>query len=169
MKTLGMQPRLTEKTYGVASNKAQVYVFDVAPSANTLSIKRAVESQFEVTVTKVNLLNKKGKAKRTIAKKGRKTYAGSENVVKKAYVTLKSGDSLPFFQSIEEEEAKQEKVQEKMEKAFEKQDAKEAKTESKRKSGRRTEEKPAEQPEKPAEKPRGFLRLGGRRGKKESK
>lgn len=162
MKTLSLQPRLSEKTYGLSSAKNQIYVFDVDSRANRHSVARAVESQFEVSVTKVNILNQKGKAKRTIAKKGRKVYAGREATTKKAYVTLKAGDSLPFFAAIEEEETKQAETQAKMEKAMEKQEAKDAKAEAKSKP--KAQSNPDE---KPSEKPHRRLHLRGRRGKQE--
>lgn len=166
MKTLALQPRLSEKTYGLSSSKNAVYCFDVDTSVNKHSVARAVEAQFDVTVEKVNLLNNKGKSKRTIAKKGRKVYAGREANVKKAYVTLKAGQNLPFFEAIEEEEKQQEATQAKMEKAMEKQEAKEAKAETKKKPAvKKPEAKPAEEP---ATKPHGFMRLRGRRGHKEN-
>ncbi len=165
MKTLALQPRLTEKTYGLSSAKNAVYCFDVDASANKHGVKRAVEAQFEVGVESVKILNQKGKAKRTIAKKGRKVYAGREALAKKAYVTLAAGQNLPFFEAIEEEEKKQEQTQAKMEKAMEKQEAKEAKSDAKKKpAAKKPEEKPVQ-----AEKPHGFLRLRGRRGHQEDK
>ena len=63
---------------------------------------RAVASQFDVTVTDVNIANVKGKAKRTISAKGRRVSKGRQNDVKKAYVTLKVGDKLSIFAAIEE-------------------------------------------------------------------
>lgn len=163
-KTASLLPRLTEKTYGLSSAASQVYVFDVETSANKHSVARAVEAQFEVKVTSVNIANNKGKAKRTIAKKGRKVYSGKEAASKKAYVTLKPGDSLPFFAAIEEEEKKQEKTQAQMEKAMEKQEAKEAKASAKSKST--VDKAPAATEEA---KPRHRFHLGGRRGKQEEK
>lgn len=164
MKVLDLQPLLTEKTYGLASAKNQVYVFDVDTSANKHSVTRAVEAQFKVTVTGVRLANNKGKAKRTIAAKGRKVYTGREAASKKAYVTLKAGDSLPFFQAIEEEEAKQAKTQAQMEKALEKKDAKEAKSEAKTRSKSTVDTKSSKAAAESDKKAHGFLRLGGRRG-----
>lgn len=163
-KTLALQPRLTEKTYGLSNSKNRVYVMDVDRDLNKHAIKRAVESQFEVVVTGVNVVNNKGKSKRTIAKKGRKVYAGREAATKKAYVTLKAGQVLPFFDAIEEEEKKQEATQAKMEKAMEKQEAKEAKTEAKKKPSAKVDEKSAE-----PESPKHRFQLRGRRGKQEDK
>jgi large subunit ribosomal protein L23 len=127
-KTLHIRPRMSEKTYGMSQNG--VYVFDVPGSANKHSVARAVASQFEVTVLGVNITNVKGKSTRTIRKKGRRAVTGQRANVKKAYVTLKEGDKLPFFQEIEEQEKKQAEAQAKADKAAEKA-AKKAKKEEK--------------------------------------
>ena len=116
-KTLHIRPRMSEKTYGMSQNG--VYVFDVPRNANKHAIARAVATQFEVTVLDVNIANIKGKAKRTI-RKGSRPIAGQRTGIKKAFVTLKQGDKLPFFQAVEEEEKKQAEVQAKAAKAAEK-------------------------------------------------
>jgi large subunit ribosomal protein L23 len=121
-KTLILRPRMSEKTY--AQSQEQTYVFVVPKEANKHSVARAVEAQFEVTVTNVNILNQKGKAKRTISKGGRRVANGSQNDIKKAYVTLAEGQSLPLFEAVEEAEAKEEKLTKQMEKAAEKADKK---------------------------------------------
>lgn len=132
---LPLKPRLSEKAYG--QSKANVYMFVVPMSATKHTVARAVESQFEVSVTDVNMLVLKGKAKRTISQKGRRQLKGATSSMKKAYVTLAEGNKLPIFDAIEEEEAKQEATQEKLTKAMEKQAAKEAKQESKESKPRR--------------------------------
>ena len=72
------------------------YVFEVAPDANKIEIKKAVEDLFDVEVTKVTTLNMKGKTKRT----GRYP-AGSRKDWKKAVVKL-SDDSktIEFFEGL---------------------------------------------------------------------
>lgn len=124
-KTLVLQPRMSEKTY--AQSQAQTYVFVVPKDANKHSVARAVEAQFEVTVTSVNILNQKGKAKRTISRGGRRVANGSQSDIKKAYVTIAEGQSLPIFEAIEEAEAKEEKINKQVEKAAAKADKKAAK------------------------------------------
>ncbi len=104
-KTLVLKPRVSEKAYAQA--QSNVYVFAVDKRADKLSIARAVEAQFGVTVTTVNTIVSKGKAKRTIRKGGR-PVAGRTSDFKKAYVTLKEGDSIALFAS-EEEDKKAEK------------------------------------------------------------
>lgn len=96
-----LRPRLSEKTYGLATTKT-VYVFDVPANANRQIVAAAVAAQFEVTVLSVNIAVVKGKAKRTIRKGGR-AIAGQRSDTKKAYVTLKEGDKLPFFETPEED------------------------------------------------------------------
>ena len=58
-----LRPILTEKTtFGIEVLNA--YVFEVHPSANKIQIRKAVETLFDVKVTKVNVRNRKGKRKR---------------------------------------------------------------------------------------------------------
>lgn len=108
-KNVHLLPRLSEKTYGLSSSR--VYVVDIERNVNKHTVKRAVEMQFDVKVIKVNLTNIGGKAKRSVSKNGRRTSNGRDNDVKKAYVTLAEGFSLPFFAAVEEEEKQAEKVQ----------------------------------------------------------
>jgi ribosomal protein L23 len=56
---------------------------------------------------------------------------GQRNDIRKAYVTLDKGHSLPFFAAVEEAEEKEEKLQEKVDKAATKQADKAAKVEAK--------------------------------------
>lgn len=120
-----LKPRLSEKSY--AQSAKRVYVFAVPADANKHSVARAVEVQFNVTVTGVNILNLKGKAKRTVSQKGRRQLKGMTSDTKKAYVTLAEGNSLPIFAAEEQAEAKQEKVQAQVDKVAAKQAEKEAK------------------------------------------
>ena len=126
-KDLILRPRLSEKTYGLSENR--VYVVDVPKSANKHSVARAIEAQFEVKVAKVNITNIKGKSKRvmSITAKRYSNAEGKRNDIKKAYVTLAEGNSLPFFAAVEEEEEKEQKLQEQVDKAAAKQAAKESK------------------------------------------
>jgi len=125
-KDMILKPRLSEKAYG-QSQALNTYVFVVPSDATKHTVGQAVANQFEVTVTDVHILNVKGKAKRTISAKGRRVANGRQSDFKKAYVTLKEGDSLPLFAAAEEAEAKTEKLQEQVAKQAEKQEKKEAK------------------------------------------
>lgn len=125
-----LRPRMSEKAYGV-SQLRNTYVFDVEGDTNKHSVARAVSEQYSVTVTGVRVVNQKGKVKRTVRKGGRPVM-GRQSDVKKAYVTLKAGDTLPIFAAIEEAEAKEAETQEKIEKAVAKAEKKEAKKEEKK-------------------------------------
>lgn len=131
-KNMTIIPKLNEKTYALAENR--VYVFEVDNNANKHSIARAVEAQFEVKVDKVNTLNVKGKTKRVHNLTGKRSAntIGRRSDRRKAYVTLAEGFSLPFFEAIEEEQAKQDAAQTKIDEAAKKLAAKEAKKDSKK-------------------------------------
>lgn len=148
-KTLTLRPRLSEKTYSLSESR--VYVVDVPTDANKHSVARAVEAQFEVKVDKVNIANIKGKSKRVVSITGKRTNNtdGRQSDVKKAYVTLAKGNSLPFFAAIEEEEEKEQKLQEKVDKAADKQAAKETKSQDKT-TKQPTKKKPKPKAKKPA-------------------
>lgn len=128
MKDLFLKPRLSEQTYAQAQS-ARTYVFDVPKDANKHSVARAVAAQFDVKVESVNITIVKGKTKRTISLTGRRRGAsdGTRSDIKKAYVKLVKGASLPIFAAVEEAEEKEQKAQEQVDKAMTKQLQNEAK------------------------------------------
>ena len=79
-------PIITEKAT-IASENNQ-FVFKVAPNATKTQIKAAVEKLFEVKVTAVNTLVRKGKAKTFRGIRGR------QQDFKKAIVTLADGHRI---------------------------------------------------------------------------
>ncbi|HCV35428.1 MAG TPA: 50S ribosomal protein L23 [Acidimicrobiaceae bacterium] len=86
------RPIVSEKSYGLLED--HVYTFEVANSASKPEIRDAVEAIFDVTVKKVNTLNRDGKRKRN-----RRTMSYSSRPdVKRAYVTLVEGDSIELFE-----------------------------------------------------------------------
>lgn len=85
-------PVVSEKSYGLLEDN--VYTFEVAPTASKPEIKKAVETLFEVTVLKVNTLNRKGKRKRN----RRNGTFGKRSDVKRAMVTLADGDEIDLFE-----------------------------------------------------------------------
>lgn len=85
---------LTEKATRLKSEYNQV-VFEVAPSANKVQIRQAVEELFDVKVESVNTLVQRGKVKR-VGKRPMKRPNW-----KKAIVTLKQGDDIQFFEESE--------------------------------------------------------------------
>lgn len=85
-----IRPILTEKTtHGIESLNA--YVFEVAPSANKIQVKDAVEEIFDVSVVKVNILNRRGKRKRV----GRSIGFGK--ATRRAVVTVKTGERIDVY------------------------------------------------------------------------
>ena len=80
--------RMTEKSNKLSSNYGQ-YTFEVYPSATKHTVRAAVEQTFKVSVTRVNIQNRKGKPKRS--RRGLPTTASDS---KRAIVTLKSGDKI---------------------------------------------------------------------------
>ncbi len=103
-KTMILRPRISEKAYAHSQEK-NVYVFMVPTDSNKATVADAVEAQFGVTVETVNLLNVKGKTKRTYRRGGRFSM-GKRADVKKAYVTVKEGDNIPVFAAEEEADNK---------------------------------------------------------------
>lgn len=104
--TIIKRPLLTEKsarlreTGGAASAPAegdtysQKVVFEVARDANKIDVRRAVQELFKVTVVDVRTLVVRGKEKRV----GR--FSGQRPSWKKAFVTLKPGDNIEFFEGV---------------------------------------------------------------------
>jgi large subunit ribosomal protein L23 len=89
-----LRPIITEQS--MEQTDIKKYAFEVAPDANKLEIKKAVEEIFGVKVDKVNTANVLGKKKRT----GRYPE-GSRKSWKKAVVKL-TEDSKPieFFEGM---------------------------------------------------------------------
>lgn len=126
-KTLVLKPRMSEKTYA-SSMATNTYVFVVPKSANKIEVAAAVTAQFAVTVENVRTTVVKGKKARSIRLgKYRKNVMGQRADYKKAFVTLKDGDSLPIFAAVQEAEAAEAKAEEKQVKKAEKVAKKEAK------------------------------------------
>ncbi|HMV46205.1 MAG TPA: 50S ribosomal protein L23 [Blastocatellia bacterium] len=72
----------------------QVLAFRVADEANKYSIKSAVETIFKVKVDQVRVVNYRGKTVR----RGR--TVGRKSDWKKAYVTLKPGNTIEYADTI---------------------------------------------------------------------
>ena len=88
-----IKPVVSEKSYGLLDEG--VYTFVVHPSANKTEIRQAVESIFDVRVTNVNTLNRKGKRKRN----RRQSTFGRRSDVKRAIVTLAGDDRIELFET----------------------------------------------------------------------
>lgn len=88
-------PRISEKTFAQAQNG--MYVFDVPKRANKQQIANAVAKQYSVQVVDVNTTILKGKVTRSY-RKGGSPVAGRRVDVKKAYVRLAQGQTIPVFE-----------------------------------------------------------------------
>lgn len=114
-KSLELKPRMSEKAYAL-SQAHNVFVFDVPITTNKVEIARAIEAQFDVTVDTVRIIIAKGKKARSIriGAKARANVIGQRKDVKKAYVTLKEGNSIPVFAALDEQNKAEEKAAEKL-------------------------------------------------------
>ena len=92
-----IKPVVTEKSTK-NSEKLGRYVFKVERDANKLSIKKAVEESYNVKVDAVNTGVTVGKKKTRQTKRGLST--GIKSPYKKAYVTLKKGETIDFYGSV---------------------------------------------------------------------
>ncbi len=88
--TIILGPHISEKTSIISEENNQV-TFKVARDATKPEIKEAVESLFDVQVKDVQILNVKGKSKRTARGRIR-----SRSDWKKAYIRLEQGQEIDF-------------------------------------------------------------------------
>ena len=84
------RPLITEKTT-LLREDGRTVVFEVAPTANKIDVRRAVEKLLGAAVDDVRTATTRGKLKR----QGR--FVGRRSDWKKAYVTLKAGQKLPDY------------------------------------------------------------------------
>jgi large subunit ribosomal protein L23 len=84
------RPLITEKT-SIIREDGRTIVFEVAPGANKVQIKRAVEQLLGSKVESIRTTIAHGKIKR----QGR--FAGQRPDWKKAYVKLREGQKMPEF------------------------------------------------------------------------
>ena len=89
-----LKPLLTEKTT-MLKDEAQQVAFMVHTLANKLEIKQAVEKAFDVKVEAVNVVRR---APLNRERQGR--VVGRKAGWKKAYVTLRQGDKIEFFEGV---------------------------------------------------------------------
>lgn len=86
------RPLITEKaTFNIEKGK---FSFEVAPSADKILVKKAIEAIFNVKVVQVNISNVQGK---------RKYFRGREGFrsgMKKAIVTLEQGQTIDFTSGV---------------------------------------------------------------------
>ena len=87
-----IKPMITEKSTLLA--EMGKYSFKVAPKANKAMVKEAVQKSFNVKVVDVNITMLRGKLKRY------GTRPKKLPDVKKAVVTLRSGDKIQFIEGL---------------------------------------------------------------------
>jgi large subunit ribosomal protein L23 len=85
-----IQHVVTEKATEATSNLNQ-YTFKVTGTSNRVAVKDAIERQFGVSVTSVNILNVKPKFKRDRYRRG---GVGRKPGYKKAIIRLKAGETI---------------------------------------------------------------------------
>ena len=86
-----LAPIVSEKSYSLLDLNS--YTFKVHPDANKTEIRHAVEQIWNVKVTSVNTINRKGKAKRF------RYTVGRRNDSKRAIVKLAEGDKIEIFET----------------------------------------------------------------------
>jgi len=91
------RPMVTEKT-SYQSAKTNQYSFIVADSATRTQVKDAIETFYDVSVKRVNIIN-------VPAKRGRRLRSRRLSIrkagFKKALITLAEGQTLPIFEGVQ--------------------------------------------------------------------
>lgn len=91
------KPLITEKSTAQGEKLGQ-FGFLVEKTATKPEIIKAIEKMYAVNVTGISTMVYAGKAKSRFTKKG--LFEGKKPSYKKAFVTLKEGQSIDFFQNI---------------------------------------------------------------------
>ena len=87
-----VKPTVTEKS--TILQESGKYTFQVAPRANKVEVKEAVEKNFNVTVMDVNITKIHGKRKRYGPR------VSKQPDIKKAVITLKQGDRINIIEGL---------------------------------------------------------------------
>ena len=87
-----LSPIITEKSTNISEQNK--IIFKVPSKANKKNLKTSIEKIFKVNVTKINIINKRNRIKKTRGKKVKiKGY-------KKAIITLKKGQNIDLATGI---------------------------------------------------------------------
>ncbi|GFM34340.1 50S ribosomal protein L23 [Desulfovibrio subterraneus] len=89
-----IKPLVSEKASDL-KDYAEKVTFYVAPSANKIEIKKAVEEAYKVKVESVNVIRRKPMAR---VRQGR--TVGQIPGFKKVYVTLAPGEKIELFEGV---------------------------------------------------------------------
>jgi large subunit ribosomal protein L23 len=87
-----VKPTITEKS--TLLQESGKYTFQIAPKANKVEVKEAVEKSFAVSVVDVNITKIHGKQKRYGPR------SSKQPDVKKAVVTLAQGDRINIIEGL---------------------------------------------------------------------
>lgn len=98
MRHILKRPILSEKSASLEPKGK--YVFEVAPNANKIEIRRAVEDRYQVKVVEVNTVNVKPKSKDRWTRRG--FVSGKTNRFKKAIVTVAEGQTIDLLGTLED-------------------------------------------------------------------
>ncbi|MCS6989105.1 MAG: 50S ribosomal protein L23 [Chloroherpetonaceae bacterium] len=104
MRNVLIRPILTEKVLKLQEEKNQ-YAFEVQNDATKEDIKKAVEEKFGVQVVSVRTMNKKGKAKAQMTRRG--VRYGKRPDVKRAFVTLAKDSKIDYYANLGASEKKE--------------------------------------------------------------
>ena len=93
-----IKPMIGEKATRFIETERK-YFFEVDTRANKIDVKRAIQEKFNVEVSKVGMINCKGKKKNTSVKSDGKVLrtSGYRSSWKKAIVTLKEGFTIDLM------------------------------------------------------------------------
>jgi len=91
------RPLVTEKT-NYQINKLNQYTFVVSNDATKAMVKEAIETIFDVDVTRVNIM--KTPAKRSVRARSRRLMVRKAGI-KKAIITLAEGNTIEIFEGVQ--------------------------------------------------------------------
>ncbi len=97
MKTILIRPLITEKT-SKATDRHNQFSFIVNKDANKIEIRKAVESEYKVSVKEVRTINVDGKLKSKFTKTG--VVSGRRPSIKKAVISLQAGETIDFYANL---------------------------------------------------------------------
>lgn len=95
MKSVLIRPLITEKMTKITEKHPNKFGFIVSLDANKIEIAKAIKDKFNVDVVSVNTVRHQGKSRTQFTRKGR--FTGRTARYKKAYVTLKEGQTIDIF------------------------------------------------------------------------
>ena len=92
------KPLMSEKSSSLQES-ANTYTFIVDSKSNRINIKKAIEEYFKVVVEKVRVLNIAPKQVMRRSMQQRKIIKGYTSSYKKAYITLRKGESIELYET----------------------------------------------------------------------